>query len=245
MSVAGTVSASVSTSVYKSVRHPVVRARYDAAGMSRRTGRRLVQLYLGLLGYGVSMALLVRSDLGVMPWDVLSQGLSRHFGHSLGFWTFVVGGLVLLLWIPLRQAPGLGTVSNVVVISVAVDLALAILPVQHLWVGRGAFVVAGVVTNAFSTGLYVGARLGPGPRDGLMTGLVRRTGRSIRLVRSSIEITVVLAGIALGGTFGVGTILYAVSIGPLVQIFLPRLTVPVDGAGRRADAGCGVDTLAG
>ncbi len=209
-----------------------------------RLPRRLVQLYVGLVAYAVSMALFVQADLGAMPWDVLSLGLIEHFGYTLGFWTLVLSGVVLLAWIPLRQVPGVGTVSNVLVISGAVDVALAVLPVQHAWVGRGLFVLAGIVTNALATGLYVGARLGPGPRDGLMTGLVRRTGRSLRLVRSSIEVTVVVAGILLGGAFGVGTLLYAVAIGPLVQVFLPRLTVPERPSTVAAPL-LTVDTLAG
>jgi uncharacterized membrane protein YczE len=211
----------------------------------RQLPRRIAQLYVGLVGYAVSMALVINSGLGNMPWDVFNQGMARRVGLSIGFWVIAGGLLVLLLWIPLRQRPGLGTVSNIAVIGLLIDVALQAIPRQHEIAARGAYLVAGILLNGVATALYVGARMGPGPRDGLMTGLVRRTGRSIRLVRSSIEITVVLAGIALGGTFGVGTILYAVSIGPLVQIFLPRLTVPVDGAGRRAAAGCGVDTLAG
>jgi len=165
---------------------------------------RLVQLYVGLVAYAVSMALVINSDLGNMPWDVLNQGLARTIGLSIGFWVIAFGLVILLAWIPLRERPGLGTLSNIVVIG---------------------FLLAGILLNGIATALYVGARMGPGPRDGLMTGLVRRTGRSVRLVRTSIEVVVVVAGIALGGTFGAGTILYAVSIGPLVQVFLPRLSV--------------------
>ncbi len=189
--------------------------------------RRLVQLYAGLVLYGLSMALLVRSGLGVMPWDVLHQGLSRQLGWSLGTVTIVVGALVLLAWIPLRERPGLGTVSNVVVIGVALDAALAVLPEPGSLAVRTALVPAGIALNAVATAAYIGVRLGPGPRDGLMTGLVRRTGRSVRLVRTSIEVTVVAAGWLLGGTLGVATVLYALAIGPLVQLLLPRLTVAV------------------
>jgi uncharacterized membrane protein YczE len=188
--------------------------------------RRVAQLYVGLTAYAVSMALLIRSDLGVMPWDVLHQGLSRHVGHSIGFWVIVVGAVVLLAWIPLRERPGLGTISNIVVIGVLVDVALDVIPAQHAWAARIGLAVAGIALNAFATGLYVGARLGPGPRDGLMTGLVRRTGRSIRLVRCVIEVTVVLVGWALGGTLGPATVAYALAVGPLVHVLLPRLTVP-------------------
>jgi uncharacterized membrane protein YczE len=197
----------------------------------RRLTRRLVQLYAGLALYGASMALLVRSTLGVTPWDVLHQGLARHLGWSLGTAAIVVGAVVLLAWIPLRQRPGLGTVSNVVVIGLAVDATLAALPVPSALVARVGLVVAGVLLNAVATAAYIGVHLGPGPRDGLMTGLVRRTGRSVRLVRTSIEATVVLTGWLLGGTLGVATVVYAVVIGPLVHVLLPRLSLdPADGA---------------
>ena len=190
-----------------------------------RPTRRLVQLYAGLVLYGVSMALLVRSGLGVMPWDVLHQGLARQLGWSLGVVTIVVGALVLLAWIPLRERPGLGTVSNVVVIGLALDVALAVLPEPSSLPLRVALVPAGVLLNAIATAAYIGVHLGPGPRDGLMTGLVRRTGRSVRLVRTSIEVTVVALGWLLGGTLGVATVLYALAIGPLVHALLPRLAV--------------------
>ena len=190
-----------------------------------RPTRRLVQLYAGLVLYGVSMALLVRSGLGVMPWDVLHQGLARQLGWSLGVVTIVVGALVLLAWIPLRERPGLGTVSNVVVIGLALDAALAVLPEPSSLPVRVALVPAGILLNAVATAAYIGVHLGPGPRDGLMTGLVRRTGRSVRLVRTSIEVTVVALGWLLGGTLGVATVLYALAIGPLVHALLPRLAV--------------------
>jgi uncharacterized membrane protein YczE len=207
----------------------------DPAGFpsaSRRTlrgralPRRLGQLYIGLALYGASMALLVRSTLGVMPWDVLHQGLARHLGGTIGGWSIVVGALVLLGWVPLRERPGVGTVSNVFVVGVAVDAALAVLTEPSALPPRVALAVAGIALNAVATAAYVGARLGPGPRDGLMTGLVRRTGRSVRLVRTSIEAVVVLAGWALGGTLGVVTVAYALAIGPLVHVLLPRLVVP-------------------
>jgi uncharacterized membrane protein YczE len=205
------------------------RGRWSPRG--RALPRRLTQLYVGLALFGVSMALMVRSDLGVMPWDVLHQGLARHLGGSIGGWSMIIGALVLLGWVPLRERPGLGTVSNVVVIGVAVDAALAVLPDASTWPARGGLVVAGVGLNAVATAAYVGARLGPGPRDGLMTGLVRRTGGSVRLVRTTIEVVVVVAGWALGGTLGVATVLYAVAIGPLVHMLLPRLTVPATDRG--------------
>ena len=195
-----------------------------------RPTRRLVQLYAGLVLYGVSMALLVRSGLGVMPWDVLHQGLARQLGWSLGVVTIVVGALVLLAWIPLRERPGLGTVSNVVVIGLALDVALAVLPEPSSLPLRVALVPAGVLLNAVATAAYIGVHLGPGPRDGLMTGLVRRSGRSVRLVRTSIEVAVVALGWLLGGTLGVATVLYALAIGPLVHALLPRLSVEVPSA---------------
>lgn len=191
-----------------------------------RLTRRLGQLYLGLVLYGFSMALFVQSGLGVMPWDVLHQGLARNFGATIGLWSIAVGALVLLCWIPLRERPGLGTVSNVVVIGLAIDASLAVLPEPSPLAARIAYAAAGLLLNGVATALYIGARLGPGPRDGLMTGLVRRTGGSLRLVRTSIEVVVVLAGWLLGGTLGLATAAYAIGIGPLVQVFLPRLTVP-------------------
>jgi len=191
----------------------------------RRLPRRLVQLYAGLVLYAVSMALLLRSTLGNMPWDVLHQGLAERTGWSIGRITIVVGALVLLSWIPLRQRPGLGTVSNVVVIGLVVDGALAAVPAPSALPWRVTLLVAGLLLNALATAAYIGVDLGPGPRDGLMTGLVRRTGGSVRLVRTSIEVAVVLTGWALGGTLGIGTVLYAIAIGPLVQLLLPWVSL--------------------
>jgi hypothetical protein len=188
--------------------------------------RRLVQLYAGLVLYGASMALMIRAGLGLDPWDVLHQGIAERLPLSFGMVTIAVGALVLLAWIPLRQRPGVGTVSNVIVIGLAVDAALAVLPAPDALALRVAFMLAAVGLNGVATAAYIGARLGPGPRDGLMTGLVRRTGRSVRLVRTSIEVTVLAAGWLLGGTVGVGTVAYALGIGPLVHVLLPALTVP-------------------
>jgi uncharacterized membrane protein YczE len=200
--------------------------------LRRSAIRRLAQLAGGLVLYGFSMALLVRSSLGVMPWDVLHQGMARRLGVSLGTTTVLVGAVVLLAWIPLRQRPGIGTVSNVVVIGFAVNAGLAVLPSPSAAVVQVGFAGAGIVLNAVATAAYIGVHLGPGPRDGLMTGLVRRTGRSIRLVRTSIEVAVVAAGALLGGTFGVATVAYALAVGPLVHVFLPRLAMTVPPAGR-------------
>jgi uncharacterized membrane protein YczE len=170
------------------------------------------------------MALMVESKLGNQPWDVFHQGVARRTGLSIGAVTVVVGVVVLLLWIPLRQRPGIGTLSNVVVIGLAVDGALFLLPTPSVLWARASFLVAGVLLCAIATGLYVGARLGPGPRDGLMTGLAAR-GHSIRVVRTLIEVSVVLVGFLLGGTLGIGTLVYALTIGPLVHITLPLLSV--------------------
>ncbi|MGW5672056.1 membrane protein YczE [Micromonospora sp. NPDC003776] len=192
-----------------------------------RPARRLTQLYAGLVLYGVSMALMVRSGLGLDPWDVFHQGLARQTGLSIGTVTIAVGALVLLLWIPLRQRPGLGTISNVVVIGLVVDATLALLPDGGGLPARIALLVVGIVANGAATGLYLGAALGPGPRDGLMTGYVaRRPGRSIRLVRTTIEVTVLALGWLLGGTVGLGTVAYALAIGPLAQLFIPLFAVP-------------------
>lgn len=181
--------------------------------------------------YGASSALLVRSGLGLEPWNVLHQGLAERTGLSMGVVLTIVGAAVLLLWIPLRQRPGLGTVSNVLVIGAAMDATLAVVPDVHGPAARIGLTVAGIVLNGAATGLYIAARFGPGPRDGLMTGLNRRTGLSVRLVRTAIEIAVVATGFALGGTVGIGTLLYAVSIGPLAQVFLRAFAVPTAPAG--------------
>ncbi|MET8804680.1 hypothetical protein [Streptomyces sp. NPDC004546] len=192
----------------------------------RRLGRRLIQLYAGLALYGASSALLVEADLGLEPWNVLHQGLAELTGLTIGVVSIIVGAAVLLLWIPLRQRPGLGTVSNVFVIGLAMDATLALVPDAHSLAVRVPLLLAGIVLNGAATGLYIAARFGPGPRDGLMTGLHRRTGRSIRLMRTGIESAVVVTGFLLGGTIGVGTVLYAVSIGPLAQLFLRVFAVP-------------------
>ncbi len=196
--------------------------------MSRhgRLGRRSIQLYAGLALYGASSALLVRAGLGLEPWNVLHQGLAGLTGLTIGVVSIVVGAAVLLLWIPLRQRPGLGTVSNVFVVGLAMDGTLALLPDAHALAVRVPLLLAGIVLNGVATGLYIAADFGPGPRDGLMTGLHRRTGRSIRLMRTGVEIAVVVTGFLLGGTIGIGTVLYAVSIGPLAQFFLRMFAVP-------------------
>ncbi|QYN40919.1 hypothetical protein K1T35_45970 [Pseudonocardia sp. DSM 110487] len=193
--------------------------------VTRNPGRRVPQLFCGLVLYAVSMAMQIRSGLGLNPWDVLHEGLTRQTPLSFGLITGITGAVVLLLWIPLRQRPGVGTVANVVVIAAVVDVALALLPAPDALVARIALLVGGVVLNGVATAAYVGARLGPGPRDGLMTGLSARTGWSVRLVRTCIEVAVLACGWLLGGTVGLGTVLYALAIGPLTQAFLPLVVV--------------------
>ncbi|MBM7785765.1 membrane protein YczE [Tenggerimyces flavus] len=190
-----------------------------------RLARRLTQLYAGLALYGISMALMIQSNLGLDPWDVFHQGLANRTPFSFGIVVILVSVVVLLLWIPLKQWPGIGTISNAIVIGLVVDGALAVIPVQTSWPLRITFMLSGVVLNAIATAAYIGARFGPGPRDGLMTGLVRRTGKSVRLVRTAIEVTVLVIGWLLGGTVGIGTVVYAFGIGPLVHIFLPKFAV--------------------
>jgi len=187
--------------------------------------RRLIQLMLGLTLYGASMALMLRATLGLDPWDVFHQGLASRVGLSFGMLVNVVGALVLLLWIPLRQKPGIGTIANVLTIGTSVDLTMMVVPEIHGLPLRVGVLLLSIVLNGIAGGLFIGAGLGPGPRDGLMTGLVRRTGWSIRLVRTGIELSVLAIGWLMGGTVGVGTVLYAFAIGPLVQVFLPLFLI--------------------
>lgn len=181
---------------------------------------RLVQLFAGLVSYGISSSLLVLARLGLDPWDVFHQGLARHTSLAIGTWAILVGCVVLLLWIPLRQRPGIGTLANVVVVGGTMDLVLGHVHSPHALGARIGCLVGGVFLNGVATGAYIGAGLGPGPRDGLMTGLAAR-GHSIRVVRTGIEVTVLATGWLLGGTVGVGTVLYALSIGPLAHVFIP------------------------
>jgi uncharacterized membrane protein YczE len=199
-------------------------AMHLAALIPRPRLQRLTRLYGGLILYGVSDAMLLLAGLGVDPWDVLQQGLSRRLGLGIGTWAIIVGAAVLLLWVPLRQRPGFGTASNVLVIGAVIDLVLAIVPDPHGLIVRSVVLLAGVLLNGVATGAYIGAGLGPGPRDGLTTGLASR-GSSIRVVRTCIELTVLAAGWLLGGTVGVGTVIYALAIGPLAHLFIPRLAI--------------------
>ena len=203
----------------------------------------LLKLYGGLVLFGVSMALMLRARLGLDSWDVLHQGISLRTGLPFGWVVIAVGALVLLLWVPLRQRPGLGTVSNVIAVGLAVDAALDVLPAPAPMWARVAFLAVGVVANGVATGLYIGAGLGPGPRDGLMTALAAR-GHSIRVVRTAIELTVLGAGWLLGGSVGVGTVAYALAIGPLAHYFIPRFagrptTSASGGSSRRTGSASG------
>lgn len=197
--------------------------------------RRLAQLLAGLALYGTSMGMQIQATLGLNPWDVFHQGLARQVPLSFGLVTAVTGVVVLLLWLPLRQRPGVGTVANVIVIAVSVDVALALIPEPTGLPARVALLVAGIVLNGVASAAYVGARLGPGPRDGLMTGLAARTGRSIRLVRTGLELSVLATGWLLGGTAGIGTVAYALAIGPLTQAFLPWFAVSPRGSRASTD----------
>jgi len=192
--------------------------------VTMRPLRRLPQLAGGLALYGISMGLMIRGGLGLDPWDVLHDALSRRTGLTFGTITAITGVAVLLCWLPLRQRPGVGTVANIVLIAVAVDATLALLGPADAMVWRIVLMVAGVVLNGLATAAYIGVRLGPGPRDGLMTGLVARTGVSVRVIRTGIEVAVLGTGWLLGGTVGVGTVVYALAIGPLTQAFLPYVT---------------------
>ncbi|MGQ7830780.1 membrane protein YczE [Altererythrobacter sp. Z27] len=188
--------------------------------------RRLIQLFLGLALYGLSIGFVIRSGLGGNPWDVFHQGVSDHSGVSIGTVIILTGAAVLLLWVPLRQRPGIGTISNVFMIGIFADFGLWLLPqassISWAWV----MLITGILLNGIAGGAYIGAGLGPGPRDGLMTGLVKRTGGSVRLIRTSIELLVLAIGWMLGGTAGVGTVIYALAIGPIVHRTLPFFTIP-------------------
>lgn len=203
--------------------------------------RRLVQLFTGLAMYGISLAMFIRAGLGLDPWDVFHQGLANRTGLSIGVVVIAVSFLVLLLWIPLRQMPGFGTLCNAVLVGVFADVGLAFIPgVSHL-AGQAGLLAGAVLLNGIASACYIGARFGPGARDGLMTGLARRTGWSVRLSRTLIEVTVLAIGWVLGGSVGVGTVVYALAIGPLVQVLLPRFMVPAaapKAAGEPAPANC-------
>ncbi|MEX2536295.1 MAG: hypothetical protein WD273_11935 [Trueperaceae bacterium] len=193
-----------------------------------RLSRRLLQLFIGLTLFGISMSLMIQGQLGMLPWDVLHYEMAIHLPLSIGTIIILAGLAVLLMWIPLRQLPGLGTVANAIWIGVATDVTLRYLPAAPNLPWHLTFVLAGIVLNGVATAMYMGSQFGPGPRDGLMTGLARVTGSSLRLVRTGIEVAVVAVGWLLGGVVGVGTLLFAISIGPLTQFFLPGFIVALD-----------------
>lgn len=183
--------------------------------------RRLLQLYVGLCLYGISTGMFVQANLGADPWDVFHLGVGKVFSLDIGTVMILTGALVLLLWIPIRQRPGLGTLSNVIVLGLAANATIAVIPMpDSLWLQSG-LMIAAVILNALATGMYIGAGFGPGPRDGLMTGIHARTGWSIRVIRTTIELTVLVIGYFLGGSVGIGTLVYALAIGPLIQLCLP------------------------
>lgn len=191
--------------------------------------RRLLQLYLGLIAYGVSMVMMLQARLGLMPWDVLHQGIALQGGWPMGRVAIAVGFAVLLAWIPIRQKPGIGTISNVIVIGLVFDATMALIGdalVDITLASRVALLIGGIVLNGLATASYIGAHFGPGPRDGLMTGLARRSGWSVRLIRTIIEGSVLLVGFLLGGALGLGTVAYAFVIGPLIQAMLPLFDRP-------------------
>lgn len=196
-----------------------------------RSARRLLQLTVGLVLYGLTLAMIIRASVGAAPWDVLHQGIAEHVPLSIGEAVVVMSLLVLLLWIPLRVMPGLGTIANSFVVGFSADLFLALMSTPDGLGLRLLLMAAGIVLNAAATALYIGSQFGPGPRDGLMTGLHRRTGVSIRAVRTGIELTVVVLGFLLGGIVGIGTVAYTLLIGPLVQLMLPYAVVELPGVG--------------
>ena len=186
--------------------------------------RRMIQLLFGLLLYGFSAGLLIEAALGIDPWDVFHQGLANKTGITIGTVTILVGIIVLLGWIPLKQRPGLGTIANAVIIGLAMDGSLNLLPTPDHIAWRVIFLIAGIALGGIATGLYIGAGMGPGPRDGLMTGIAAR-GHSIRVVRTGIEVTVLIFGWILGGNVGVGTVAYALLIGPIAHVTIPLFTI--------------------
>lgn len=201
-----------------------------------RAGRlplRIIQLFMGLTLFGLAMAGFVRAGLGLAPWDVLHYGMTLHTGLSLGTVVVLFGFLVLLLWIPLRQMPGLGTLANVIWIGVSADIGLALIPETGSLAAQLALFAASLLVNGLGGGLYIGSQLGPGPRDGLMTGLHARTGISLRLARTGVEVLVLVVGWFLGGVVGFGTVLYALAIGPVTQLFLRHCIVELRSDGPR------------
>ena len=203
---------------------------------SATLARRIAQLVIGLFLYGIGLALMIRAAIGVAPWDVLGQGIALRSGLPFGLVTNIVGAIVLLLWIPIRQKPGIGTVANVLMIGTSAQFGLTIIPEQTEWWARVAIYAGGLALVAVATGLYIGARFGPGPRDGLMTGIHARFGVRLWIVRTVIEVTVLVIGWLLGGTVGIGTLAFALLIGPMVNVTLPLLLVPAARRGAAASS---------
>ncbi|WP_051298442.1 YczE/YyaS/YitT family protein [Arthrobacter castelli] len=204
--------------------------------VSGHLGVRLGRLFTGLFLYGTAIALMIRASLGSSPWDVFGQGVSRTVGISFGAATIAISATVLLLWIPLKQRPGFGTVANAVLVGIFADLAMLVLDTPSPLLLQAAMFLAGLLMLALASALYIGAGMGPGPRDGLMTGLVRVTGAPVWVVRTSLELLVVIVGWSLGGVVGIGTVVFAVFIGPLVQQALKLLSVELDKPPRRTAA---------
>jgi uncharacterized membrane protein YczE len=190
--------------------------------------RRIAQLLAGLFFYGIAIAMIIRAGIGVAPWDVLSQGIDVQTGWGFGLITVIIGAIVLLLWIPIRQKPGIGTVLNVLLVGPAAEVGLAFVPVQTVWWAQALVFAGGLILLAIATGMYIGAGMGPGPRDGLMTGIHAHWGWKIWIVRTSIEVTVLAIGWLLGGNVGIGTVAFALLIGPMVNVTLPLLRVTAE-----------------
>ena len=188
--------------------------------------RRIAQLLVGLFAYGFAIGMMVQAGIGVAPWDVLSQGIALHTGIPFGWVTNIIGGLVLLLWIPIRQKPGLGTLLNVLLVGSSAQVGLTLVPAQHDWWSQALLFAGGLALLAVATGLYIGANFGPGPRDGLMTGIHHRFGWRTWIVRTVIEATVLAIGWLLGGNVGIGTVVFALAVGPMVTVTMPLLAVP-------------------
>ena len=197
-----------------------------AATARRLLIRRLVQLYIGLFLCGTGIALMVRAKIGVAPWDVLALGILNQTGWGFGLISILIGLTALLIWIPLKQRPGLGTISNMILLGVFAELWLNVVPFDENLFYRSALFVAGLLLFGVGSGAYIGSHFGPGPRDGLMTGLVRVTGLPIWLIRTSLEVTVLTVGWLLGGNVGLGTVLFALTIGPLCNLTIPWLSIP-------------------
>jgi uncharacterized membrane protein YczE len=194
--------------------------------------RRFVQLIIGLVLFGIGIAMMLQSGLGLPPWDVLHQGLTEQFGLTVGIWSIIISVVILVFWLPLREKYGVGTVLNAIIIGVVIDVGALVIPAPESMWWDVTLMLGGIFLIGLASGMYIGANLGPGPRDGLMTAIARR-GVSIRVTRWGLEIAVLITGILLGGTFGVGTIAFALLIGPIVQFFLPRWSIDT---GRPEDA---------